>query len=96
MNTVKLNDDVQMKPGVSREGVPADAIGSVIRIYDDVLTDYGDPKTHLVRFDFDGDLDRELHWFAPAELVVIGRTALPVRDDMRHIQRRNGTDRRED
>lgn len=70
---IKLNDTVRYVGIGTPEttGIPADAIGSVIRIYDDLRTDYGDPVTHLVRFDFDGDLERELCWFAPDDLEVV-------------------------
>lgn len=44
--------------------------GSVIWIFPE-FADWGDPKTHLVRFEFDGDLDKELHWFDPADLQVV-------------------------
>lgn len=74
-NEVKLNDEVRYigTAPVKEPAVMSGAIGSVIRIYDDIWTEYGNPVTHLVRFDFDGDLELELVWFNPDDLEVVAR-----------------------
>ena len=70
-HTVKINDNVRYIGCVCHPHVTKENVGSVIRVYDDLRTEYGERETHLVAFDFGGDLEDELFWFAPEDLAVV-------------------------